>query len=713
MLADGGFDSGSLRLVMDSMNEGFELLAPDFTILELNKEAMRIDSRAREDVIGQSHWIAYPGTEHSQVGKLYKSAMAERVPIALEHRYEWVDGRTSWFETRAFPVENGCLAIFFRDVTERRLAGENLARSEQRFKAAVAAIDGVLWTNSADGQMVGEQSGWASLTGQRPEEYQSYGWSAAIHPDDAQPTIDAWEAAVRAKTTFEFEHRVRRYDGNWRLCAVRAVPIVGTDGTIVEWVGIHRDITDTRADALRLHQLAETIDAVFYVHELDDQRIAYVSRAYEQIWGRSRDELYADARSFLKSVHPDDRAKLDAAIRDQMSGKSVPIEYRLRLEDGTERIILDRPFDTIDPVSGARRVVGLASDITEFRKAQELLARNAETFTNLVVSNPFGIYVLDADFRLVQVSHGTRNVFAGIDPLIGRDFDEIVHILWTEPFATEVITRFRHTLATGEPFVSLSSVEQRANVDKIEAYHWRIERITLPDGRHGVVCYFYDLSERNAYESKLTQALSDKDLLAREIDHRVKNSLTVVGSLLTMQRSATKSDETRAALDEAAARVIAVARVHERLHKSDQLGVVAFGAYLDDLCHDLSSSMRRSDIEMDCRTVATDMPAEQAMSLAMIANELITNAFKHGAAAGATKVSVELTEESDMLKLTVADNGAGIPASSTGVSSSLGLNIVKALARQLKAEAVLPAPGMAAKIVISIPRSSRGSNAIE
>ena len=706
MLADGGVDSGSLRLVMDSMHEGFGLLAPDFTILELNKEAMRIDGRVREVVIGQSHWVAYPGTEHDEVGKLYKKAMDGRIPISLEHRYDWADGRTSWFETRAFPVENGCLAVFFRDVTERRLTNENLVRSEQRFKAAVGAIEGVMWTNNAAGQMVDEQSGWASLTGQTFDEYQGRGWSTALHPDDVQSTIDAWETAVRAKTTFEFEHRVRRYDGKWRLCAVRAVPIIGADGTIVEWVGIHRDITDTRADALRMHQLAETIDAVFYVHELDEQRIAYVSRAYEQIWGRSRDELYADARSFLKSVHPDDRAKLDAAMRDQMSGKSVPIEYRLRLEDGTERIILDRPFDTVDPVSGARRVVGLASDITEFRKAQELLARNAETFTNLVVSNPFGVYVLDADFRLVQLSHGTRDVFAGIDPLIGRNFDEIVHILWTEPFATEIIARFRHTLATGEPFVSLSSVEKRANVDKIEAYHWRIERITLPDGRHGVVCYFYDLSERNAYESKLTQALADKDLLAREIDHRVKNSLTVVGSLLSMQRGASTSDETRAALDEASARVIAVARVHERLHKSDQLGVVAFGAYLDDLCRDLGNSMRRSDIGMDCRTVAIDLPAEQAMSLAMIANELITNAFKHGSAAGATKVSVELSDESGALRLIVADNGTGIPASLTGKSASLGLNIVKALARQLKAEAKLPAPGMAAKFVILVPMSS-------
>ena len=697
-------DSDWLRIVMDSMHEGFGLLAPDFTILELNKEAMRIDERSREEVIGQSHWTAYPESEHSEVGKLYKKAMTERIPIALEHSYNWPDGRTSWFETRAFPVENGCLAVFFRDVTDRHLVSDLLVASEQRFKAAVTAIEGVLWTNSAAGEMVGEQSGWAALTGQSFNEYQGYGWSTAIHPEDAQPTIDAWQAAVASKTTFEFEHRVRRHDGQWRLCVVRAVPIVDNDGAIVEWVGIHRDITDTRADSLRLHQLAETIDAVFYVRELDEQRVAYVNRAYEQIWGKSRDELYADARSFMESVHPADRERVENAVRNQMDGTSVPIEYRLLRPDGSERVILDRPFDAVDPVSGSRRVVGLATDITEYRHAQALLERNAETFTNLVVSNPFGIYVVDADFKLIHVSHGARSVFAGIEPLIQRDFEEILRIIWTEPFASEAVAIFRRTLATGEPFVSPSTVEQRANIDEIEAYDWRTERIVLPNGQYGVVCYFYDLSEREAYEAKLTQALADKDLLAREIDHRVKNSLTVVASLLSMQRGASVSADTRAALDEAADRVMAVARVHERLHKADELGVVAFAKYLDELCHDLASSMGSSAVELECHTAPVDLAAEDAMSLALIANELITNAFKHGCAAGATTISVVLDADARSIRLTIADNGAGLASSPAAKSGSLGLKMVDALSRQLRAETIFPSAGMPATFAVSIPR---------
>ena len=290
----------TLRPVIDGLTEGFGVIAPDFTIVELNAEAVRIDGRSRDELVGRSHWDVYPGTEDSDVGRLYKRAMADRVAVALEHQYEWPDGRRSWFETRALPVDNGGLVILYRDISARHLREERLSASEQRYKAAVAAIDGVVWTNSADGRMLGEQAGWSSLTGQSFAAYQDLGWSGAIHPDDAQPTLAAWNAAVAARSPFEFEHRVRRHDGQWRLCAVRAVPVFDEAGAIVEWVGVHRDITDTRGEALRLKQLAETVEAVFYVHEIDDDRIAYVSGAYERVWGRTRDELYGDARSFLK-----------------------------------------------------------------------------------------------------------------------------------------------------------------------------------------------------------------------------------------------------------------------------------------------------------------------------------------------------------------------------------------------------------------------------
>ena len=133
-----------------------------------------------------------------------------------------------------------------RQVTDRswahvqRVGAEaELRRSNSRFRAAIDAINGVLWTNDAAGRMTGEQPGWQQLTGQNFDEYQGYGWSEAVHPEDRASTVEAWNKAVESRSTFVFEHRVRRFDGEWRRFSVRAVPITGPDGDIAEWVGVH------------------------------------------------------------------------------------------------------------------------------------------------------------------------------------------------------------------------------------------------------------------------------------------------------------------------------------------------------------------------------------------------------------------------------------------------------------------------------------------
>ncbi|MEO5598918.1 MAG: PAS domain S-box protein [Novosphingobium sp.] len=142
-------------------------------------------------------------------------------------------------------------------------------------------------------------------------------------------------------------------------------------------------------------------------------------------------------------------------------------------------------------------------DLATERRLETSYNAAQSVFRHLVETSPFGVYVVDADFRLVHVGIGAKKVFENIHPLIGRDMAEILRILWPEPFATEAISHFRHTLATGEPYRSENMMEQRANIDVIEAYDWKVERVTMPDGRHGVVCHFYDLSERIALEAEL------------------------------------------------------------------------------------------------------------------------------------------------------------------------------------------------------------------
>jgi PAS domain S-box-containing protein len=130
-----------LRHVLDGMGEAFGLLAPDFTILEHNREALRLDGRPREKIVGHSHWEVFPGSETSELGQLLKKAMSERVAVRLEHRYAWDKDRSNWLEMRAYPTADGSLAVFWKDVTPRREAEEALRESEQRYRTLFDTID--------------------------------------------------------------------------------------------------------------------------------------------------------------------------------------------------------------------------------------------------------------------------------------------------------------------------------------------------------------------------------------------------------------------------------------------------------------------------------------------------------------------------------------------------------------------------------------------
>ena len=161
------------------------------------------------------------------------------------------------------------LAMLASSIDQQRVQRE-LQASEARFRAAVQAVRGVLWTNDAAGRMVGDQPGWAALTGQAPDAYAGFGWADAVHPDDVAPTVAAWNATVAARRPFVHEHRVRAQDGGWRHFAIRAVPVLDHRGAIIEWVGVHTDITEQREAEAELRESNEELQRYAYIvsHDL-------------------------------------------------------------------------------------------------------------------------------------------------------------------------------------------------------------------------------------------------------------------------------------------------------------------------------------------------------------------------------------------------------------------------------------------------------------
>ena len=203
------------------------------------------------------------------------------------------------------------LAMLASSLEQQRVQDE-LRASEARFRAAVQAVRGVLWTNDAEGRMRGEQASWAALTGQTREQYQDFGWTDAVHPDDAPGTVEAWNATVRERRIFVHEHRVRTQEGAWRHFAIRAAPVLDAGGGVREWVGVHADITEQREAEAELRESNEEIQRYAYIvsHDLRAPLVNVAGFTSELEAGR------ADMRAALGG-HPD-APRIDAELGEAL-----------------------------------------------------------------------------------------------------------------------------------------------------------------------------------------------------------------------------------------------------------------------------------------------------------------------------------------------------------------------------------------------------------
>ncbi|MEH3146351.1 MAG: GAF domain-containing protein [Methylobacterium frigidaeris] len=214
--------------------------------------------------------------------------------------------------------------------------------------------------------------------------------------------------------------------------------------------------------------------------------------------------------------------------------------------------------------------------------------------------------------------------------------------------------------------------------------------------------------ERQRTEARLREAVERQELLSREMSHRVKNSLSIVAGLLTLQARASENADVRAALADAQARVEAVAQVHDQLWREPGVTRVCLPDFLGTLVGRLAGSAPHHAVT--CRMPEASLTADTAIPLGLYVNELVTNAIKYAYPGGSGAVRVEAERHQDgTLRLVVADDGVGMPAGfdvATFASKSLGMRVVTRLARQLGGRLAVPATDRGAVFVLDLPQGT-------
>jgi PAS domain S-box-containing protein len=222
-------------------------------------------------------------------------------------------------------------------------------------------------------------------------------------------------------------------------------------------------------------------------------------------------KAFKDGRELRVDELPAQRAARGEYIQD--------FELSLVFDDGTTRVLLAYGTPLLDEQGRPRGAVHTLVDITERKQAEALLRQNEALFSSLVNLAPTGVYVVDAQFRLQQINARALPAFEKVQPAAGRDFAEVMQVLWGPEVGGEIVKIFRHTLATGEKYISPRFSNFRQDLGEEKTYEWETRRMTLPDGQHGVVCYFNDITDNARAEQVLREAKAAAENANRSKDH--------------------------------------------------------------------------------------------------------------------------------------------------------------------------------------------------
>ncbi len=280
---------------------------------------------------------------------------------------------------------------------------------------------------------------------------------------------------------------------------LRAIRAGEVDGLVGERDAAPRLFTlqglDAEQNRFRSAMLAQVSDAV--VTTDSEERITFLNSAAEQQYRvRSADVLGRKVTALYTRQWPSPEAEAAAlaALKERGHWRGEKLHCT---RDGRELPVETSIAILHDPETGQRAGLILAiRDITERKEAEAALRQNTALFSKIIEQAPGGVYVVDAQFRVAQMNAESLPFFAAAAPLIGRDFDEALEIVWGPEIGPQIATIFRHTLATGERYISPRFSEQRHDLGVEQAFEWETQRITLPDGQHGVVCYFQDVTAR-------------------------------------------------------------------------------------------------------------------------------------------------------------------------------------------------------------------------
>lgn len=394
----------------------------------------------------------------------------------------------------------------------------------------------------------------------------------------------------------------------------------------------------------------------------------------------------ARGESLLEHIAAEHHDAVEAAFRATVDhGSAGRVDVPLQSHGGKLRWFQA----ALTPVTSSdERVVGVLwqlSDVTPRRKEEERLRLSESMMTDTQGVAHLGTWEWDPKDPHATWSPELYRIY-GLDESHVPSFEDYLERVHPED-RQRVIDATNGVFKDHRPY---SHDERIFRPDgTIRWLHTWAQAVKDEDGRLlRLVGVCQDITERKTAELEVAQRLQEKEVMLKEIHHRVKNNLQVVASLLNLQSNASTSSQVKASLGEARDRVRSMALVHETLYQSGLLSKIDLFSYVRALARESArSQVGASDhpVRLSVEGQPLEMNMEQAVSAGLLVNELVSNAYKHafpGGRSGSVSIDVRPQDESHVI-IQVKDDGVGMPSDARN-TRGVGLRLVDALVRQLR-----------------------------
>jgi PAS domain S-box-containing protein len=401
-------------------------------LLDGNPAVERLANIKVSECIGKEFNDIWPHARDIGITDNYLKVMKTGKAFETEDQYYEDEKLEGIFRICAFPMSKELLGVAFENITQQKLAEDALTESESRFRELVENMREVFWMENADGtELLYISPTYEQVWGRSCQSfYENPGdWIESIHPEDRQRVTEAF-SQLRETGEYSEEFRIVRPDGTIRWIWDRGVPIRNKFDEVIRVAGVAEDVTDRKQteEALReseekFRYLAEQSPNMIFINKKG--KVVYANKKCEKVLGYKREELCSPDFDFRTLVTPESLDLINDSFIRHLKGEEVqPYDYTIISKDGMRIEVINA--SKLIQYEGQAAILGIVTDITERKRAEQALRESEERLKILFESAPDTIYLVDSEGRFMDANRAAFELIGfARDEVIGKSLAEL------------------------------------------------------------------------------------------------------------------------------------------------------------------------------------------------------------------------------------------------------------------------------------------------